>query len=541
MLSQTKRLSVYLITMLVFHQVMNADYLYATANWQGAMTVNNQTIWGEEEKRNFFVSVLNLGVEDQLFNKNRLSMNLFLPYREESTGSSSYSPSATASVVGENYSLFTNYGVFTTSDQLLGGRESRREQASLNIFPSKLPAFTFSYNNNEEVKNFSGEKGPSATDWTLSSNYTFKNITLRGGYRGNENRDASENITFKNNAIDWGAATTFQPLPRTSVSASYDFLSSSSENLLTNQISETTGGATSLQLFVYPFEWASISGGYSLSSTEDTLKQSSDESRTDSINESRDVALTITPYYKLSLRTSLGQKSQEQAGDVKTTDTISYGASYNTTIIKNIDASFSLMRAENDDSSTGKITSDTFSLSANLPLHPRAEVKVGAGLGRNDLSESQVQGQALQTYSNSWTLDIVSAPTDNTTLNVNYQTGGSSETFKIFKAVSQSANINLRYIPKQEVSYNLSSVSIFGSGTDQTTLTGSMAYMSYGGSSITVSYSEKFGETRTDSFSGQLFLPLPKGFTMQVNFVVAPLFSGEGGAKSLGMLLTKRL
>ncbi len=542
--------------MLVFCQIARMDFSYA-ADWKGAVTVNNRNTWTENTERNNFASILSVGVDDQLFKKNRLGLNLFLPYRVSDPGRTSYSPSVSASLTGKSYSLFANYGEISSSDELLGDEVNRRQQINLNTFPRKLPSFSIRYNKSERIRDHSGDKGTSSTDWSANSSYTIKKITLSGNIAEQKNNDAGGLLTRKVNLGNWGASTTFDLLPRTSATASYYTSFSDNEDLLDNEKTTSINNKTSASITSSPFVWGRVYGRYSISDSEFDFESDDETRTTTSSKESNEIALTITPYPKLSLNTSVGSTKEEVGGNIRTTDSTSYSAGYNTVIARNINSALSVRHSIDDDSEFGKRNRQTYGFSTNMMVHSLTEATLTASLSRNEQpsaidtseevsSETNASGTTkLVTFSNSWSIAVKSYPTDKLDLNFSYQVGGTDESFSIFKSDTQSMTIDLHYIPNRNTRLSFASVSSFGGTEDRTTLTGSLSYSSRLLRTITVSYSSDIKDLEPrDSLDSSLTFKPRRSTTVQIKYLISPLFTGtedSGRTQSFVILLSKRL
>lgn len=475
---------------------------------------------------------------------------------------------------GEWYNLNLQYGRTATVSSTAELTETTTSRAAFSLMPPDLPRLYASY---AKTESSTGGTSTETDAISLFSDYRYKGLNVRGGYNVSE-RTSGTSPPVSSSSFLFGSGGTVEILPRTSLSADYDFNRSASE-LSSGGETITTANAFRVNADSRPVEWAGLGGNYSRNITKY-------ESGT---SDQQFVELTASLYPAPSLRFfgSVGERTFNDVQQQRNVTFTTLGASFSDRLLEKLQVGVNVARSYEKDPGQGDNTRDNLGLNMIMDLTPRIAVRTNFSVSRNENTEfiSAKRFDASGTLAERDTLAVAPAanlpvcfiffdtvnndlytllvpfdpltsapavwslpthlvseqfsvskniqvnmiPTDKTSLAFSYASNASADTLDIVEIGSQSLNGSLTYTPNRRTSYSLSgTTSLPEGGSAAYSATGSMSYRFYRRHQMNLSYARQFSAGKsTDTVSGTLAFVLRKRAGLDILFSSSQPFADD--------------
>lgn len=476
-------------------------------------------------------------------------------------------------VGGEGYNLNLQYGRTATVSSTAELTDSTISRAALSLMLPDLPRLFSSYSKTEST---TGGITTETDAVSLFSDYRYKWVNVRGGYTGT-GRSSGNTAPLTSSSILFGIGGNYEIVPRTTLTADYDF------NQFTSELSGggetvTTTNAFRMNADSRPLEWFGVGGNFTKNIT------AFDSGTSD--QQFAELTATLYPTYNLRFFTSVGNRAFNDLQQERDVTFTTVGAAFTDRLLEKMLLGVNVSRSYEMDPIQGDNIRDNLGLNLIMDFTPRIAVRASVNVNRNENEEfisakrfdaagTLADRDALaadpsrnlqpgfvffdivnndlytllvpfdpltspavwslpthlvtEQFSVSKNIQVNLIPTDKTGLVLSYVSNASSDTLDIAKIGNQSLNGSFTYTPNRRTNYSLSGTTTLPeAGSASYSGTATMSYRFFRRHQMNLSYAQQFSAGRTtDTLSGTLALALRKRTGLDIIFSSSQLFEED--------------
>lgn len=466
---------------------------------------------------------------------------------------------------GQWYNLNLQYGRTATVSSTAELTDSTTSRAALSLSLPDLPQLIASYSKTEST---TGAMTTETDTVSLFSDYRYKWLGVRGGYAGN-GRSSGNSAPLQSSSLLFGIGGNHEVLPRTTLSADYDFNRSASA-VTDGKDTVTTTNAFRVNADSRPLSWFGLGGNFSRNVT-DFVGGNTEQQFTE-------FTATVYPSSNLRFSASSGNRSFNDLQKQREVTYTTVGAAYNDRLLEKVQLGVNLSRSYERDPGQGDNVRDNLGLNLIADLAPRISVRGSVNVNRNENEEfisakrydaagtladrdtmaadpagnlqpgfiffdtvnsdlytllvpldpltsipavwSLPAHLVMEQFSVSKNIQVNMIPTDKTGLVFSYASNASSDTLDLAKVGNQSLNGSFTYAPNRRTSYSLSgNATLSESGSTAYSGTATMSYRFFRRHQMNLSYARQSAAGKTsDTASGTLGLALRKKTGLEIVF-----------------------
>lgn len=475
---------------------------------------------------------------------------------------------------GESYNVNLQYGRTVTVSSTAELTDSTTSRAAFSLLLPDLPKLFASYSNTEST---TGATTTDTDSFSLFSDYRYQWLTVKGGYSAS-GRSSGGTAPLHSSSLLFGMGANHEVLPRTSLSADYDFSRSSSDAAGADATVNLTH-AFRMNMDSRPLAWFGLSGNFT-STVTDFNRESSEQRFTE-------FSATLYPYHSLRFYGTVGERSFNDLDTPRKVSFTTLGAGYSDRLFDKVQLGASLSRSMEEDLSQGKNQRDNMGINLVTDLTPLISVRGSLSVNRNgneqfvsakrfDADGTIAERDALaadptanlppgfiffdavngdlytllipfdpltsgpavwslpvhlvtEQFSVSKNVQVNMTPTDKTVVAVSYTSNAASDSLDLGKAGSQSLNGSLTYAATRRASYSLSGTAGIPEVGDVTySGTATMAYRFIRRHQMNLGYSRQSAAGKiADTASGSFTFALRKNAGLELLFAVSQLFEQD--------------
>lgn len=475
---------------------------------------------------------------------------------------------------GQWYNLNLQYGRTATVSSTAELTDSTTSRAALSLTLPDLPQLITSYSKSAST---TGGITTESDTVSLFSDYRYKWLGVRGGYAASE-RSSGNSAPLQSSSLLFGIGGNYEVLPRTSLTADYDFNRSISEF--------TDGGEAVTAAHAYrvnadsrPLEWFGLGGNFT--------RNVNDVDGGSTTQQFTEMTATLYPSSNLRFSAASGKRSFDDLQKQREVTFTTVGANYNDRLLEKVQLGANLSRSYEKDPGQGDNLRDNLGLNVIMDLTPRISMRGSINVNRNENEEfvsakrfdaagtladrdalaadpagklqpgfiffDTVNGDlytllvpldpltsvpavwslpthlVIEQFSVNKNLQVNMTPTDRTGLVFSYASNASSESLDIAKLGNQSFNGSFTYAANRRTSYSLSGTATFPeSGNSAYSGTATMSYRFFRRHQLNLSYARQASAGKTtDTASGTLGLALRKKTGLEFVFSSSQLLEAD--------------
>lgn len=549
----------------------------------GSFTLEESYAAGPEGGVNLVEGGVNFDIIPQT--KKNLRSRFSFPVRfsfsdREKTSQTTPSGDFALDMGGDWYNLNLQYGRTATVSSTAELTDATTTRAALAVTLPELPSLSSSYSETETTSS-----GATRATNTLSlfSDYRYQWLNFRGGYASTETTGGA--ATSQSSSLLYGMGGSYEILPRTTLSADYDFNGSTSEATVatggagTGTETETTSTAFRVSADSRPLEWFSLGGSFT--------KNASDFEAGGTSQQFTEVTAGLTPAAGLRLSASLSTRNFNDIQQEREVTARTFSATYNGQMLEKVQLGMNASRSYESDPGQGDNIRDNLGLNMIMDLTPRIAVRANFNINRNENGEfvsakrfdaagTLAERDALaadpartlspgfiffdsanndlytlvspfdqatatpavwslpthlltEQFSVSKNIQMNMIPTDRTSLTLSYSSSAAADMLEIVALGNQSFNGSFTYSPNRRTNYSLSGTATLPErGNTAFSAAGTMSYRLFRGHQLNLSYARQSSAGRSsDNLSGTLGLALRKRTALDIVFAASQPFATE--------------
>lgn len=464
-----------------------------------------------------------------------------------------------ADLAGEWFAVGLQYGRYATISSSAELIESTSSRASFSLAAPDLPRLALNYSKTETA---TGGVSSRVDGFSVFGDYRFKGMNFRMG-QTTSTTVTGDAAPYRYSSLLLGAGGSYEILPLTVLSFDDDF-------------NRTVSGRSGAEEAVYlantfrmsagsrPFEWLGLGGSF--------FNAASDYETGSAEQQVQELSVSLYPSRTLSLSTSAGNRSFDDAGARRSVDFRTMGASFSDRVVDAVVLGLNAARSYESDPGQGRNISDNYGMNARMDVMPGISGVAAMGVSRsenrefasvkkydaygtlaeraqyddrpagftffdivnNDLytKNSPAPGDwslpvhiepVARRYGVSKSAQVNMAPTDRTSLSLSWSSSSSSDELDLAGPGSRNVSGFLTWLPNRRVScsvYWIISVSENGNRANSTST--ALSYRFFRGHQMNMNYSrQNSGGTVADTLSGTLGLTIGKRASMQIIYAAS--------------------